>query len=51
MNIVIILTGGIVAVAYATEFFIAWYTGSQYEDYTYLSIGLQQGLMLGHFGR
>jgi len=43
MNIVIILTGGIVAVAYATEFFIAWYTGSQYEDYTYLSIGSATG--------
>ncbi|WP_026776482.1 NrfD/PsrC family molybdoenzyme membrane anchor subunit [Polaribacter sp. Hel_I_88] len=43
MNIVIILTGGIVAVAYATEFFIAWYTGSPYENYTYLSVGAATG--------
>ncbi|PHO00766.1 hydrogenase, partial [Rhodobacteraceae bacterium 4F10] len=43
MNIVIILTGGIVAVAYATEFFIAWYTGSPYENYTYLSFGAEAG--------
>ncbi|HLR36479.1 MAG TPA: NrfD/PsrC family molybdoenzyme membrane anchor subunit, partial [Chitinophagaceae bacterium] len=28
MNKVIILTGGIVAIAYSTEFFIAWYSGS-----------------------
>jgi quinol:cytochrome c oxidoreductase quinone-binding subunit 1 len=43
MNMVIILTGGIVAVAYATEFFIAWYTGSPYEYYTYLSVGAATG--------
>jgi len=43
MNIVIIVTGGIVAVAYASEFFIAWYTGSPYENYTYMSIGAATG--------
>lgn len=43
MNKVILLTGGIVSVAYITEFFIAWYSGSSYEDYTYLSIGAATG--------
>ena len=43
MNRVIILTGGIVTVAYATEFFMAWYTGSPYENFTYLSIGAATG--------
>ncbi|QLE01396.1 polysulfide reductase NrfD [Galbibacter sp. BG1] len=43
MNKVILLTGGIVSVAYITEFFIAWYSGSNYEDYTYLSIGAATG--------
>jgi len=43
MNIVIILTGGIVAVAYITEFFIAWYSGSDYEDFVYMSWGAATG--------
>jgi len=43
MNKVILLTGGIVSVAYITEFFIAWYSGTNYEDYTYLSIGAATG--------
>jgi molybdopterin-containing oxidoreductase family membrane subunit len=43
MNRVIILTGGIVSVAYATEFFVAWYTGSPYENFTYLSVGAATG--------
>jgi molybdopterin-containing oxidoreductase family membrane subunit len=33
MNRILILTGSIVGVAYATEFFIAWYSGSEYEQY------------------
>ncbi len=33
MNRILILTGSIVGVAYATEFFIAWYSGSEYEAY------------------
>ncbi|MDR9448990.1 MAG: NrfD/PsrC family molybdoenzyme membrane anchor subunit [Psychroflexus sp.] len=43
MNKVILVTGGIVGVAYITEYFIAWYTGSSYEDYTYLSFGAATG--------
>ncbi len=43
MNIVIIVTGGIVAVAYATEFFIGWYSGVEYEYYTYMSVGAATG--------
>ncbi len=33
MNIVIVVTGGMVTVAYACEYFIAWYLGSRYEDF------------------
>jgi molybdopterin-containing oxidoreductase family membrane subunit len=43
MNIVIIVTGGIVGVAYCTEFFIGWYTGVQYESYVYMSAGAATG--------
>tara|TARA_R110001583_G_scaffold47026_6_gene147285 strand:+ start:1788 stop:3518 length:1731 start_codon:yes stop_codon:yes gene_type:complete len=43
MNKVILLTGGIVATAYFTEFFIGWYSGSPYENYTYLSFGAATG--------
>jgi molybdopterin-containing oxidoreductase family membrane subunit len=43
MNKVILVTGGIVGVAYISEFFIAWYTGSPYENYTYLSFGAATG--------
>jgi len=43
MNKVILLVGGIVLVAYMTEFFIGWYSGSSYEDYTYLSVGAATG--------
>ncbi len=43
MNKVILVTGGIVAVAYLSEFFVAWYTGSSYEDFTYLSWGAATG--------
>jgi len=43
MNKVILLVGGIVMVAYITEFFIGWYSGSSYEDYTYLSVGAATG--------
>lgn len=43
MNKVIILTGGIVGGAYIIEYFIAWYSGSPYEDYTYLSFGAATG--------
>lgn len=37
MNKIIILTGSIVGVAYLTELFIAWYSGSEYEQYAFLN--------------
>lgn len=37
MNIVIIVTGSIVGVAYITEFFIAWYSGVEAEHYAFLN--------------
>jgi len=43
MNKVILLTGGIVSIAYITEYFIGWYSGSPYENYTYLSYGAATG--------
>lgn len=43
MNKVIIVTGGMVAVAYATEFWVGWYSGSRYEDFTYFSPGAAVG--------
>ncbi|SDW15326.1 NrfD/PsrC family molybdoenzyme membrane anchor subunit [Aequorivita viscosa] len=43
MNKVILLTGGIVGVAYLIEFFIGWYSGVPYENYVYLSFGAATG--------
>lgn len=43
MNQVILLTGGIVGVAYIIEYFIGWYTGMPYENYVYLSFGAATG--------
>ena len=37
MNIVIMITGSIVGVAYMTELFIAWYSGVEYEQYAFLN--------------
>ncbi|WOK09648.1 NrfD/PsrC family molybdoenzyme membrane anchor subunit [Imperialibacter roseus] len=37
MNIVIIITGSIVGVAYITELFIAWYSGVEYEQYAFIN--------------
>jgi molybdopterin-containing oxidoreductase family membrane subunit len=37
MNKVILLTGSIVGVAYITEFFIAWYSGVEYEQYAFIN--------------
>jgi molybdopterin-containing oxidoreductase family membrane subunit len=37
MNKVITLTGSIVGVAYLTEFFIAWYSGVEYESYAFIN--------------
>ncbi len=35
MNIIILLTGTIVGFAYITEFFMAWYSGVEYEQYQF----------------
>ena len=43
MNKVILLTGGIVSVAYITEYFIGWYSGMDAENYTYMSFGAATG--------
>ncbi len=37
MTKVIILTGGIVTLSYATEFFMAWYSGNGYEQFVFLN--------------
>lgn len=37
MNIIIIVTGSIVGVAYITEFFIAWYSGVEAEQYAFMN--------------
>jgi molybdopterin-containing oxidoreductase family membrane subunit len=37
MNIIIIVTGSIVGIAYITEFFIAWYSGVEAEQYAFLN--------------
>lgn len=37
MNKVITTTGSIVGIAYITEFFIAWYSGVEYEQYCFLN--------------
>ena len=37
MNIIIIVTGSIVGIAYITEFFIAWYSGVEVEQYAFIN--------------
>lgn len=37
MNKIIILTGSIVGIAYLTEFFVAWYSGVEYEQYAFMN--------------
>jgi molybdopterin-containing oxidoreductase family membrane subunit len=37
MNKILIATGSIVALAYGTEMFISWYSGVQYEHYTFMN--------------
>ena len=37
MNKIILVTGSVVGYAYATEFFIAWYSGNTYERYAFLN--------------
>ena len=43
MNKVMLLAGSIVAIAYFTEFFIAWYSGDPNEDFIYLSVDVARG--------
>lgn len=43
MNIIIIITGGIVGIAYITEYILAWYSGSPFEDFTYFSSSAATG--------
>jgi molybdopterin-containing oxidoreductase family membrane subunit len=40
MTKVIIVTGGIVTASYATEFFIAWYSGNGFEQFVFLNRAL-----------
>lgn len=37
MNIVIMVTGSLVGIAYLTELFMAWYSGVEYESYAFLN--------------
>lgn len=37
MNKIILATGSLVGLAYGTEFFIAWYSGNQYEGFAFLN--------------
>lgn len=37
MNKIIIVTGGIVGIAYLSELFMAWYSGVEYEHYVFLN--------------
>lgn len=37
MNIIILLTGSMVGFAYITEFFIAWYSQVEYEQYAFIN--------------
>ncbi|MEH0154338.1 NrfD/PsrC family molybdoenzyme membrane anchor subunit [Limibacter armeniacum] len=37
MNVIITVTGSVVGIAYITEFFIAWYSGVEYEQYAFVN--------------
>jgi molybdopterin-containing oxidoreductase family membrane subunit len=37
MNLIILLTGSMVGYSYATEFFIAWYSGNEYEAFAFIN--------------
>lgn len=37
MNVIILLTGSMVGVAYITELFMAWYSGVEFEQYAFLN--------------
>jgi molybdopterin-containing oxidoreductase family membrane subunit len=40
MNKIIMTTGMLVGYSYASEFFVAWYSGNQYERYTFINRAL-----------
>jgi len=49
---VLVFTGSIVGLAYATELFVAWYSGSAYEQFTFANrmrgpLGWGYGIMVG----
>lgn len=48
MNKVIMVTGLMVGYAYSTEFFIAWYSGNEYEGFTFVNRAF--GHIGGHTG-
>lgn len=37
MGKIIIVTGGIVSLSYGTEFFVAWYSGNEYERFVFMN--------------
>jgi len=37
MNIIIVITGSMVGIAYLSELFISWYSGVEYEQYAFLN--------------
>jgi Ni/Fe-hydrogenase subunit HybB-like protein len=37
MNIIMLVTGMMVGYSYATEFFIAWYSGNEYENFAFVN--------------
>tara|TARA_B100001564_G_scaffold331341_1_gene317309 strand:+ start:2828 stop:4213 length:1386 start_codon:yes stop_codon:yes gene_type:complete len=37
MNVIILMTGSLVGVAYITELFMAWYSGVEFEQYAFLN--------------
>jgi len=37
MNIIMLLTGSMVGYAYSMEFFVAWYSGSEYEQFAFIN--------------
>ncbi|WP_185849850.1 NrfD/PsrC family molybdoenzyme membrane anchor subunit [Blattabacterium cuenoti] len=43
MNMIILLTGGIVLLAYISEFILAWYSSSPFEEFTYFSVKAATG--------
>ncbi|WP_110480424.1 NrfD/PsrC family molybdoenzyme membrane anchor subunit [Candidatus Karelsulcia muelleri] len=45
MNLVILVTGGIVAMAYIAEYILAWYSNNPFEDFIYFS----SNAAIGHF--